>query len=77
VLEFELLIKKKKSRYNKNLIVTTCAICGRVVEDVHHIEEKEKAKDGFIVNIPVNHKYNLIPLFIKWCMEEKLLLKSL
>ncbi len=60
--EIELLLKKKKSRYNKKLFVTTCAICGKVVEDVHHINEKEKAKDGFINHFPVNHKYNLIPL---------------
>jgi DNA mismatch repair protein MutS len=60
--EIELLLKKKKSRYNKNLFVTSCAICGRPVEDVHHIQEKEKAKDGFINHMPVNHKYNLIPL---------------
>ncbi|WP_456480074.1 MutS-related protein [Nautilia sp.] len=60
--EIELLLKKKKSRYNKNLFVTTCAICGKPVEDVHHIKEKEKAKEGFINHMPVHHKYNLIPL---------------
>ena len=60
--ELELLIKKKRSRYNKNLFVSTCAICGAVVDDVHHIKEKEKAKEGFIGHMPVNHKYNLIPL---------------
>lgn len=60
--EFELLIKKKKSRYNKNLIVTTCAICGKVVEDVHHIIPQEMAKDGFVGHVPIHHKYNLIPL---------------
>ena len=60
--EIELLLKKKKSRYNKNLFVTTCAICGKPVEDVHHIKEKEKAKEGFIDHMPVHHKYNLIPL---------------
>ena len=60
--EIELLIKKKRSRYNKNLFVATCAICGAPVEDVHHIKEKEKAVDGFVEHIPINHKYNLIPL---------------
>ena len=60
--ELELLIKKKKSRYNKNLILTRCAICGEIVEDVHHIIEKDKAKNGFVGHIPINHKYNLIPL---------------
>jgi DNA mismatch repair protein MutS len=58
----ELLIKKKRSRYNKDLYITTCAICGKIVEDVHHIVEKEKAKDGFVGHMNINHKYNLIPL---------------
>jgi len=56
--ELELLIHKKTSKYNKNLFVTTCAICGKVADDVHHIKEKSKTKDKFIQN----HKYNLIPL---------------
>jgi DNA mismatch repair protein MutS len=60
--EFELLIKKKKSRYNKSLIISTCAICGKPVEDVHHIIPQEKAENGFVGHIPIHHKYNLIPL---------------
>jgi len=56
--ELELLTKKKTSKYNKNLFVTTCAICGKIADDVHHIKEKSKTKDKFIQN----HKYNLIPL---------------
>jgi len=77
--ELELLIKKKRSRYNKNLYVTTCAICGKIVEDVHHINEKEKAKEGFIGHIPVNHKYNLIPLckkHHKMVHEGKIIIKG-
>jgi DNA mismatch repair protein MutS len=60
--ELELLIKKKSSKYNSSVYMTTCAICGKPVEDVHHIIPKEKAKDGFVSHIPINHKYNLIPL---------------
>jgi len=56
--ELELLTKQKTSKYNKNLFVTTCAICGKVADDVHHIKEKSKTKGEFIQN----HKYNLIPL---------------
>ncbi len=77
--EIELLIKKKRSRYNKNLYIATCAICGAVVEDVHHIKEKEKAKDGFIGHMPVNHKYNLIPLckkHHKMVHEGKIIIKG-
>jgi len=56
--ELELLTKQKTSKYNKNLFVTTCAICSKVADDVHHIKEKSKTKGEFIQN----HKYNLIPL---------------
>ena len=56
--ELELLTKKKTSKYNKNLFVTICAICGKVAEDVHHIQHQSKTKGEFIQN----HKYNLIPL---------------
>ena len=77
--DIELFIKKKRSRYNKDLFVSTCAICGAVVEDVHHINEKEKAKEGFIGHIPVNHKYNLIPLckkHHKMVHEGKIIIKG-
>ena len=77
--DIELLMKKKRSRYNKNLFLSTCAICGAVVEDVHHIKEKEKAKEGFIGHIPVNHKYNLIPLckkHHKMVHEGKIIIKG-
>jgi DNA mismatch repair protein MutS len=55
--DLELLTQKRKSKYNGKLLITTCAICGKVAEDVHHIVEKRKAD-----NITKNHKYNLIPL---------------
>jgi len=59
----ERLTQKKTSVYNKDLYVTACAICGARVDDVHHIQEQNKADDkGFIGHINQNHKYNLIPL---------------
>ncbi len=59
----ERLSQKKTSTYNKDLYVTSCAICGAKVDDVHHIQEQSKAnKDGFIGHINQNHKFNLIPL---------------
>ncbi len=59
----ERLSQRKTSKYNKNLYVTTCVICGKNCDDVHHIKEQAKAnKDGFIEHINANHKYNLIPL---------------
>ncbi|MGB5917915.1 MutS-related protein [Arcobacter sp.] len=59
----ERISQRKTSKYNKDLIVSTCVICGKNVDDVHHIKEQARAnKDGFIGHINANHKYNLIPL---------------
>ncbi|WP_428738472.1 MutS-related protein [Sulfurimonas sp.] len=61
--ELELLVKKKKSKYNKDLYVTKCVICGAVAEDVHHISHKSLANQaGFIGHFHKDHKHNLIPL---------------
>ncbi len=57
----EILKQKKKSKYNKNLYLTKCALCQRPVDDVHHI----KAQSLFETensHFDKNHKYNLIPL---------------
>ena len=57
------LTKQKRSRYNKNLYVTKCALCENEVEDIHHIQAQNMADDsGMIGAINKNHKYNLIPL---------------
>ncbi len=59
----ERLTQRKSSKYNKNLIVATCVICAKPVDDVHHIKEQKRADErGFIGHINQNHKYNLIPL---------------
>ena len=59
----ERLSQKKTSNYNKDLYVTSCAICGAKVDDIHHIKEQHKAdKQGFIGHVNQNHKFNLIPL---------------
>ncbi len=59
----ERLSHKKSSKYNKNVYASSCVICGRACDDVHHIKEQARAnKDGFIGHINANHKYNLIPL---------------
>ncbi len=61
--ELELLTKAKTSRYNKNLYVTKCVICGGIAEDVHHINEKNRAdKRGFIGHFHKDNVHNLIPL---------------
>ena len=61
--ELELLVKKKKSKYNKELYVTKCVICGAVAEDVHHISQRSLADEaGFIGHFHKDNKHNLIPL---------------
>ena len=61
--KIERLTHKNSSKYNSNLYTSTCIICGRACDEVHHIVEQSKANsDGFIGHINVNHKYNLIPL---------------
>jgi DNA mismatch repair protein MutS len=72
--ELELLTHKKRSKYNKRVIVTSCAICGKIAEDIHHINEKSKADQ-----ITKHHKYNLIPLCKKhhsMVHEGKLIIKG-
>lgn len=59
----ELLSQKRLSNYNKNLYMSSCIICGEEATETHHINEKNNAdQDGFVEHIPINHKYNLIPL---------------
>ena len=61
--ELELLVKKKKSKYNKDLYVTKCVICGAMAEDVHHISQRSLAdKAGFIGHFHQDNKHNLVPL---------------
>ena len=61
--ELELLVKKKRSKYNSELYVTKCVLCSAVAEDVHHIVEKNLADEaGFIGHFHKNNKHNLIPL---------------
>ena len=57
------LQKQKRSKYNKTLYLSKCALCDENVEDVHHIAEQQKADEsGNIEHFHKNHKYNLIPL---------------
>ncbi|PHQ56116.1 MAG: DNA mismatch repair protein [Sulfurimonas sp.] len=61
--ELELLVKKKKSKYNKELYVTKCVICGAMAKDVHHISQRSLADSaGFIGHFHKDNKHNLIPL---------------
>ncbi len=57
------LKKRKRSRYNKELYLSSCALCGAAVEEVHHIApQAESDESGRIGHFHQNHRYNLIPL---------------
>ena len=57
------LKKKKRSRYNKELYLSSCALCGAPVDEVHHIApQAESDESGRIGHFHQNHRYNLIPL---------------
>lgn len=61
--DLELLTKKKQSKYNKDLYLTSCGVCGGSVEDTHHIHEQHTANEhGHIDHFHKDHKYNLLPL---------------
>ena len=66
---FSSMISGKKSRYNKDIYVYKCEVCGRVDENgemsflqTHHINYQSKCKDGFSIEKPhiaINSKANL------------------
>ncbi|WP_457593684.1 MutS-related protein [Hydrogenimonas sp.] len=57
------LRKKRRSRYNKDLFLSSCALCGAPVEEVHHIAPRAEADEkGRIGHFHTNHRFNLIPL---------------
>lgn len=61
--ELELLKKKRRSKYNKNVYLSKCALCDEDVDDIHHISPQSKSdENGNIGHFHKNHKYNLIPL---------------
>ncbi len=61
--ELEFLVKKRMSKYNKDLYVTKCIICGNIAQDVHHIAQQSRVCElGFIDHYYQDNKSNLIPL---------------
>jgi len=57
----ELLKQKKRSKYNKKLYLSKCALCKKEVEDVHHIKHQADFEQND-EHYQKNHRYNLIPL---------------
>jgi hypothetical protein len=68
------ILPKVKSKYNSNVYIDECKICGEEVDvynkynnnlDTHHINFQKDCKDGFVIkkpHLPKNSKANLIVL---------------
>jgi DNA mismatch repair protein MutS len=59
----ESLTRKKRSRYNKDKLVTKCYFCNNIAEEEHHINAQRFANEnGIIEHFHKNTKANLIDL---------------
>ena len=57
------LVSPQASRYNANVFMHRCAVCGKAATETHHIlPQKDADIHGRIGAIPVHAKYNLVPL---------------
>lgn len=57
------IINIQKSKYNKDVIMVNCSVCGNKSVDTHHIEYQSNAdENGFFKNYHKNNKHNLVPL---------------
>lgn len=57
------IINISKSRYNNDVIIDNCSICGNKAIDTHHINYQSNADDnGFFEDFHKNNKHNLVPL---------------
>lgn len=65
------VVNTKKSKYNGDIYVDMCGVCGtRINLESHHIRHQADAdENGFIDHIPKNAAYNIIVL-CKKCHEE-------
>lgn len=59
----EELMVTKTSKYNSNVIMKICTLCGNKCEHVHHIKEQHTAdENGYIEHFHKNAKHNLVPI---------------
>ena len=57
------LVPYKASKYNSEVIIDLCQLCGNKAEHVHHIKfQKDADSNGFIGSIHKNTKSNLVTL---------------
>jgi DNA mismatch repair protein MutS len=59
----ENLVEPKLSKYNSNVYVTSCSLCGGVASETHHIKQQKDAdENGYIGHIHKDTTSNLIVL---------------
>jgi DNA mismatch repair protein MutS len=58
------LMESKWSRYNKNVCMGECKVCGKVATETHHIRYQQVASsDGFVDHgVRIHDQSNLVPL---------------
>ncbi len=57
------MVDPKQSRYNPNVLMHKCGICGGTASETHHIRHQATAQNGFIEQgVDIHHAGNLIPL---------------
>jgi len=61
--EYTIFSERNNSRYNSLKIKENCEICGKISNDIHHIQEQTHANEyGFIDTFHKNHKGNLLSI---------------
>lgn len=61
--EANIVSVSESSKYNKDVYVRSCGVCGESATEVHHIHEQHTADEmGMIGNFHKNSKFNLVPL---------------
>lgn len=56
------LISNKVSRYNSQVKMDNCGICGKYATETHHIKMQKDAINGYIDHQSINRASNLVPL---------------
>tara|TARA_B110001450_G_scaffold175648_1_gene164001 strand:- start:2807 stop:5872 length:3066 start_codon:yes stop_codon:yes gene_type:complete len=65
------IIGLDKSHYNKKVLIDKCNICGKKVDDIHHINYQSDADtNGYFKNYHKNIEHNLVPLCKKCHQKE-------
>ena len=57
------ILSAKTSHFNAKKVVTNCELCGKMAEEVHHLQHQQEAdSNGYIDGVHKNHPANLMNL---------------